>query len=592
MTGALMGFPQTSSGVVGNTNYGFIVDNRFGNAYGVSAPGSPGGIRKWDIWPQGLERLARSTTDLGTTQLYLNNTLTYRSQELVVAGGAANSDILSGFDMGTLSRTGTFGIENSSLQPSTISRILAPSQMCCFQAGFGSLRSDTILCTTITATQELNQVSWGRKINTRTTITETDSVVGALPDGSGTNAWAFGINVVTTGACTLYRVTSGKNTIVGTISPAQLDAQWTNFTGCAGISVDQTDGQPILMLSTTDTATNKCYFVKLSAVNASVVWKAAVTGGINYSLADMPKNVIKNSTLYYLGPGDLLWTLNTSSGAISSVAIATAEVQSINGRQMSEDVSGSVMWYGTFADAGLSPTYLGNYCLTLGNHSGANMGWRFWPGGTPNPAPSYASPAMSRKRAWSFVLDGHTFYVMDMGSEGTFVYDTITQQWAQFVTQGYVQWNFANGVMWGQRIVAGDLLTTDVWEMTPGSLFDNGATEITHVVTGGIITRNRIFHSVDQFSLACSSGLLQDGGAAASVTLLFSDNQGQTWTTMDTQTLTEGDFGAEITWRSLGAFNSPGRIFKITDTGGFLRIDGADAGIDGFDAATADTSGS
>jgi len=144
--------------------------------------------------------------------------------------------------------------------------------------------------------------------------------------------------------------------------------------------------------------------------------------------------------------------------------------------------------------------------------------------------------------------------------------------------------------MWGTRIVAGDLLTTDIWEMNPGALFDNGATEIVHVVTGGVATRSRTYHSVDSFRLACSVGQVLDENGA-SVTLSFSDDQGETWTTMDTITTVEGAFAQEIAWLSLGAFSAPGRIFKITDTGSFLRIEGADAGIDGFDEQPPASSG-
>jgi hypothetical protein len=60
---------------------------------------------------------------------------------------------------------------------------------------------------------------------------------------------------------------------------------------------------------------------------------------------------------------------------------------------------------------------------------------------------------------------------------------------------------------------------------------------------------------------------------------------------MDTLPIPEGNTTQEIAWLSLGSFAAPGRIFKVTDSGGFLRIEGADAGIDGFDPATADKGG-
>jgi hypothetical protein len=47
--------------------------------------------------------------------------------------------------------------------------------------------------------------------------------------------------------------------------------------------------------------------------------------------------------------------------------------------------------------------------------------------------------------------------------------------------------------------------------------------------------------------------------------------------------LAPGNTGGEIAWRSLGAFASPGRIFELSDSGGLIRIDGADVYLDGFD---------
>jgi hypothetical protein len=179
-------------------------------------------------------------------------------------------------------------------------------------------------------------------------------------------------------------------------------------------------------------------------------------------------------------------------------------------------------------------------------------------------------------------MDGHVFYVLDLGREGTFLYDDTTGEWSKWITANYNTWNLTNGTMWGQRIVGGDILTTDTWEMQPGALFDNGSAEITHVVTGGLVKRNRVFVSVDALRLNCSVGQLDDVNGAT-VQMSFSDDQGQTWVDMDTISLTESDFDGEVAWRSLGSFAAPGRIFRITDVGGFLRIDGCDAGINNFD---------
>lgn len=191
-------------------------------------------------------------------------------------------------------------------------------------------------------------------------------------------------------------------------------------------------------------------------------------------------------------------------------------------------------------------------------------------------------PDPSRQRAWTMVLDGHTFYVLDLGAEGTFLYDTTTKQWCKFSTLGFDQWNVANGVMWGDRIVGGDLLNDQVWEVVPTAVLDEGWRDIEHIVTGGLQTRSRVFLAVDAVRLNASIGQLDEVNGAT-LSLQYSDNQGLTFSDAFTIALTQGDYGGEIAWRSLGSFAAPGRIFKITDVGGLIRIDGADGFIDGFD---------
>lgn len=192
-------------------------------------------------------------------------------------------------------------------------------------------------------------------------------------------------------------------------------------------------------------------------------------------------------------------------------------------------------------------------------------------------------PGQSRSRAWTFDLDGHTFYVLNLSQEGTFIYDTVTNSWAQFDTEGFGQWNFVNGTAWGQsRVVGGDSISPQIWELDPTAVLDEGWRDLVHTVTGGLATRSRKFLSCESVRLTASFGTLDEVNGA-SMTLTFSDDGGNTWSQPFTVPVTEGGNSAEIAWRSLGAFMSPGRVFQITDTGGVVRIDGADAFVDNFD---------
>lgn len=603
-TGIMMGFPNTTSAVVQQTDGGLLYDPNVGTIYGVAQNGGAlAGIRKWDAYPNGNELRARNIADLGSGVVMSTvHCLLSSSKQIVMSNGSSNSAALNGFSMTDMSYQGSFGVNSSSLANSDNNRILASAQLVSFVGVHGQ---DVVVSTpfrsgTFTGGAEINCVSWGTKQNSKNNITENGAVLGAIPDGSGSNAWAIGTNG---GSATmaLYRIGpglggNGVQATVGHITPQNIDPTWTNVTDIYGILVDQTDGNLICGFDTVDVVTHNAYLTKINSTTAAIMWTIPVGGsGFNFpqSHHDLYRSVVKNGKLYYVD-GTGLHVFDTIAGTlVITISLNGDGPVSIHGTQISEDVSGSVVWYGGWDEGGTThPAYLGTYCLIQGNHSGSNMVWRFWPalGGVFTP-PVPGAVATSRKRAWSFTLDGHTFYVLDLGQEGTFLWDKSTNSWCQFITTGYTAWNFCNGCMWGQRIVAGDQLTTDLWEMLPASsLFDNSATLVQHVVTGGVATRNRIYHSVESFTLVASTALLMAPGSA-SVTLSFSDDQGVTWQTMDAIALT-GASNQEIAWTSLGAFNNPGRIFKITDFGAFLRIDGADANIDNFDEQPPAGSGS
>lgn len=201
-----------------------------------------------------------------------------------------------------------------------------------------------------------------------------------------------------------------------------------------------------------------------------------------------------------------------------------------------------------------------------------------------------SNPSVKRNRAWFFTLDGHAFYVLDLGPEGTFLYDQVTNQWCRFITDGFDGWNFVNGSMWGKRIVGADSISTTIWEMIPTAVLDEGWRDITHVVTGGLTTRSRTTIAVDAVRVSGSVGQLDEVNGAT-FTLRYSDDQGKTWSDNFDISLIEDDFDGEMAWRSLGSFMAPGRIFEFSDVGGLLRIDGADAFLNGFDNDQQDQGG-
>lgn len=182
-------------------------------------------------------------------------------------------------------------------------------------------------------------------------------------------------------------------------------------------------------------------------------------------------------------------------------------------------------------------------------------------------------PSTASQAAWTFVLDGHRFYVLPLGPEGDWAYDMTTHEWCQLQSQGFPGINFTHGTMWGLRIIGGDALYTYLYEMDPNQPFDEGWREVQHMVTGGIPTRTRSVIGVANFTLTASLG--DDSAIDNAISLAFSDDNGKTWSKEFNIPLTDMA-GQKVIWNSLGSFSAPGRVFRITDYSGPIRLDGAD----------------
>lgn len=183
------------------------------------------------------------------------------------------------------------------------------------------------------------------------------------------------------------------------------------------------------------------------------------------------------------------------------------------------------------------------------------------------------SPSTQMSASWTFVMDGHRFYVLPLGPEGDWAYDMTTQEWCQLQSQGLPGLNFTHGVMWGLRVIGGDALYSYIYELDPTQPLDEGWREVQHMVTGGVPTRSRAAIGVANFTVTASVG--DDSAIDQAITLAFSDDNGVTWSAEMPLTLTDLS-GEKLIWNALGAFSSPGRVFRITDYSGPIRLDGAD----------------
>lgn len=207
--------------------------------------------------------------------------------------------------------------------------------------------------------------------------------------------------------------------------------------------------------------------------------------------------------------------------------------------------------------------------------------------------------ANPRLRAWTFTLDGHDFYVLRLGDFSTLLYDTASEQWIEWTSPDLNFWRPNTGISWigagalshtyGSSVVVGDDTFGLLWFLDPTQPYDEHPdpdrlpqqVPFERIVTGQVLASGRqylpcyaIFLDGDNYGLTAVD-------FTPTVVLETSDDQGRNFEAHDILTV-EPDLTVNnpYAWYSLGQISSPGRIFRVTDTGVFTRIDSMDMNDD------------
>jgi hypothetical protein len=188
------------------------------------------------------------------------------------------------------------------------------------------------------------------------------------------------------------------------------------------------------------------------------------------------------------------------------------------------------------------------------------------------PEAASATAETLKVRASTFTLDGHKLYVLRCGQQGTFIYDTVTQQWSEFITAGQSNWNFEFCLNWNGLVIGADQSSGAIYKLDVSATQDEGSKDVTRTVTGKYPVRGRDEISCAAVRLTASVGA--PIAAAPTVNLRYSDDNGNTYVDAGEITLVVGDYDQELAWRSLGSMKQPGRVFEFVDVGGVVRIDG------------------
>lgn len=200
-------------------------------------------------------------------------------------------------------------------------------------------------------------------------------------------------------------------------------------------------------------------------------------------------------------------------------------------------------------------------------------------------------------RAWTFTLDGHDFYVLKLGMDGTIVYDVMAEQWYEWGSNDDRLWRAYCGGNWlggrrfaddyGSNILVGDDSNGSLYFLNPLGNVDDDAVAgadrprpFLREIMGQIPIRGYDMKSCYGVSLMGAIGETNDVTLTA-ITLSTSDDDGHSYDEHETLNVDPGDWQARADWNSgLGSFAAPGRLFLVQDRGALQRIDWLDMATD------------
>lgn len=168
-------------------------------------------------------------------------------------------------------------------------------------------------------------------------------------------------------------------------------------------------------------------------------------------------------------------------------------------------------------------------------------------------------------RAWSYVLDGHTHYVLRT-SHTTWSFDIATGEWSEIGSLNRIGFRAHVGQNVGGLVIAGDDETGTIWRLDP-DVYDDDGVAIQRVCSAGFEARGS--DALYALEIECNSGWTPalEGQGTSPVVEMRMSRDFHSWTGWAQASLgQQGRFRSRAVWRRLGIVDSPGALFQFRTT--------------------------
>lgn len=163
-------------------------------------------------------------------------------------------------------------------------------------------------------------------------------------------------------------------------------------------------------------------------------------------------------------------------------------------------------------------------------------------------------------KGWTYPWNGHTFYVLTVGSEGTFVFDASTSQWHEAASYGLDHWRAHLGVADGLTVYVGDSQNGTIGTLDGDTVTDYGD-PIERRFTAGIIVDGPT--PCDSLELDAATGAVTGNPV---IQVRKSDDWGNTWSAWRQMSLgAQGQYRKRVVSRRWGLIDRM-RVFDFSLT--------------------------